>query len=189
MRSLTISIAMIIAGESLALPPVRPVLPPVAHDDAETTTNVPFAAWQDCAGKFRFSLTCRTTPTNNVQIAFGTDADGDGVLSLAESDFIAGWDCGAWFVQEGFDGGRVESASGSGNLRTLAFTVTLNPRIAAPVSAAAAVDGAAAFAGIDAAKLYRRSWNMMRLTGRGLDVSSESPEVRVLPDSLSVFLR
>ena len=83
MRSLAISIAMIIVGESLALPPVRPVLPPVAHDDAETTTNVPFAAWQDCAGKFRFSLTCRTTPTNNVQIAFGTDADGDGVLSLS----------------------------------------------------------------------------------------------------------
>ena len=54
---------------------------------------------------------------------------------------------------------------------------------------AAAVDGAAAFAGIDAAKLYRRSWNMMRLTGRGLADSSESPEVRVLPDSLSVFLR
>jgi hypothetical protein len=57
------------------------------------------------------------------------------------------------------------------------------------VSAAAAVDGAAVFAGIDASTLYRRSWNMMRLTGRGLDVSSESPEVRVLPDSLSVFLR
>ena len=189
MRSLAISIAMIIAGKSLALPPVRPALPPVAHDDAETTTNVPFAAWQDCAGKFRFSLTCRTTPTNNVQIAFGTDADGDGVLSLAESDLVAGWDCGAWFVQEGFDGGRVESAAGSGDLRTLAFTVTLNPRTAAPVSAAAAVDGAAAFAGIDASTLYRRSWNMMRLTGRGLDVSSESPEVRVLPDSLSVFLR
>ena len=189
MRSLAISIAMIIAGKSLALPPVRPALPPVAHDDAETTTNVPFAAWQDCAGKFRFSLTCRTTPTNNVQIAFGTDADGDGVLSLAESDLVAGWDCGAWFVQEGFDGGRVESAAGSGDLRTLAFTVTLNPRTAAPVSAAAAVDGAAAFTGIDASTLYRRSWNMMRLTGRGLDVSSESPEVRVLPDSLSVFLR
>ena len=120
---------MIIAGKSLALPPVRPVLPPVAHDDAETTTNVPFAAWQDCAGKFRFSLTCRTTPTNNVQIAFGTDADGDGVLSLAESDLVAGWDCGAWFVKEGFD------------------------------------------------------------AGRGLADSSESPEVRVLPDSLSVFLR
>ena len=178
-----------VATAALALPPVRPVLPPMAHDDAETTTNVSFAAWQDCAGKFKFSLTCRTTPTNNVQIAFGTDADGDGVLSLEESDLIAGWDCGAWFVQEGFDGGRVESSAGSGDLRTLAFAVRLNPRTSAPVSAVATVDGAVAFAGLDASMLYRRSWNMMRLTGRGLDVSSESPEVRVLPDALSVFLR
>ena len=177
------------AAAALALPPVRPVLPPVAHDDTETTTNVSFAALQDCAGKFKFSLTCRTTPTNNVQVAFGTDANGDGVLSLAESDLIVGWDCGAWFVKEGFDGGRVESVAGSGDLRTLAFMVRLNPRTTAPVSATATVDGTAAFAGIDASKLYRRSWNMMRLTGRGLDDSSESPEVWVLPNSFSVFLR
>ena len=172
-----------------ALPPVRPVLPPVVHDDTETATNVSFAAWQDCAGKFNFSLTCRTTPTNNVQVSFGTDADGDGVLSLAESDLVAGWDCGAWFVQEGFDGGRVESAAGSGDLRTLAFTVGLNARTSSPVSVTATVDGASVFTGLAPSMFYRRSWNMMRLTGRGLDGSSELLEVRVVPGSLSVFLR
>ena len=172
-----------------ALPPVRPVLPTVAHDDTETATNVSFAAWQDCAGKFNFSLTCRTTPTNNVQVSFGTDADGDGVLSLAESDLVAGWDCGAWFVQEGFDGGRVESSAGLGDLRMLAFTVGLNARTSSPVSVMATVDGASAFTGLAPSMFYRRRWNMMRLTGRGLADSSELPEVRVLPDSLSVFLR
>ena len=178
-----------VAAAAFALPPVRPVLPPVAHDDTETVTNVPFAAWQDCAGKFKFSLTCLTTPTNNVQVAFGTDADGDGVLSLAESDLITGWNCGAWFVQESFDGERVESATGSGDLRTLAFTVRLNPRTAVPVSATATVDGVVAFTGLTPSMFYRRSWNMMRLTGRGLDGSSESSEVRVIPGSLSVFVR
>ena len=64
MRSLVISIAMIIAGKSLALPPVRPVLPPVAHDDAETTTNVPFAAWQDCAEKNGLPTVRRTEGRN-----------------------------------------------------------------------------------------------------------------------------
>ena len=177
------------ALSTFALPPVRPVLPPVVHDDTETVTNVPFTAWQDYAGKFKFSLTCRTTSTNNVQIAFGTDADGDGMLSLAESDLVVGWDCGMWFVQEGFERCRAVSAAGSGDLRTLAFTVRLNTRTSAPVSVEATVDGAAAFAGLDASILYRRSWNMMRLTGRGLDVSSESPEVRILPDSLSVYVR
>ena len=44
------------AGAALALPPVCPSLPPVAHDDTETVTNVPFAAWQDYAGMFKFSL-------------------------------------------------------------------------------------------------------------------------------------
>ena len=33
-----------VAAAAFALPPVRPVLPPVAHDDTETTTNVSFAA-------------------------------------------------------------------------------------------------------------------------------------------------
>ena len=56
MRSFVISIAIMIAGTALALPPLRPVLPPVAHDDTETITNVPFAAWQDSIGKFKFSL-------------------------------------------------------------------------------------------------------------------------------------
>ena len=186
---LALVVAVCVYGAALALPPVRPVLPPVAHDDTETLTNVPFASWQDCAGKFKFSLTCRTTPTNNVQIAFGTDVNSDGVLSLEESDLVAGWDCGAWFVQEGFDGVRVESAAGSGDLRTLAFTVRLNSRTSAPESAVATVDGAAAFSGLAPSKLYRRSWNMMRLTGRGLDGSAESPEVRVIPGSLSVLLR
>jgi hypothetical protein len=121
--------------------------------------------------------------------AFGTDADGDGVLSLAESDLVAGWDCGAWFVQEGFDGGRVESSTGSGDLRTLAFTVGLNARTSSPVSVMATVDGASAFTGLAPSMFYRRSWNMMRLAGRGLDGSSDLLEVRVVPGSLSVFLR
>ncbi len=174
---------------AFALPSVCPVLPPVTHDDTETVTNVSFAAWQDYAGKFNFSLTCRTTPTNNVQVAFGTDADGDGVLSLAESDLVVGWDCGAWFVQCGFDGERVEHDGGEGDMQTLACAVRLDSSAATPVSSEVTAGGLPAFAGLEAARLYRRSWNMMRLTGRGLDVSSESAEVRVLPDSLSVFVR
>ena len=49
---LALVVAVCVYGAALALPPVRPVLPPVAHDDTETVTNVPFASWQDCAGKW-----------------------------------------------------------------------------------------------------------------------------------------
>ena len=58
-----------------------------------------------------------------------------------------------------------------------------------PVSVMATVDGASAFTGLAPSMFYRRSWNMMRLTGRGLGGSSELLEVRVVPGSLSVFLR
>ena len=79
-------------------------LPPAVHADTEVSTNVPFTATLDAAGRFAFDLSCRATPSNNVEVAFGTDADGDGVLDLGETDCVIGWDCGAWFVRKGADG-------------------------------------------------------------------------------------
>ena len=172
-----------------ALPPVRPILPPVAHADTETVTNVPFTAWQEHVGKFMFSLTCRTTSTNNVQAAFGTDADGDGILSLEESDLVVGWDCGVWFVQYGFDGERIESTSIAGDEQTLVWTAKLSPRTATPDQVTATVGGLPVFGVVDAGIFYRRTWNMLRLTGRGLADSGETLTVRVLPDSLFMIMR
>ena len=182
-------ISCAVASVVFALPPVRPILPPVAHADTETVTNVPFMAWQEHAGKFTFSLTCRTTPTNNVQAAFGTDADGDGVLSLEESDLVVGWDCGTWFVQNGFDGDRIESAGVAGDEQTLVWTAKLSPRTATPVQVTAAVGGLPVFGGVDAGLFYNRNWNVLRLTRRGLADSGETLTVRVLPDSLFMIMR
>ena len=168
---------------ALALPPVHPALPPEAYIDTETTTNVPFAAWQEHVGKFKFCLTCRTTATNNVLFAFGRDADDDGILSLEESDLVVGWDCGKWFVQGGYDAERIETAVGTGDGQTLVWTVLLSPRTAAPVSVTAAVDGMPVFGGVG------KNWNMFRLTGRGLADSAESPVVQILPDSFTIMMR
>ena len=104
-----------LTSAAFALLPVRPMLPSVEHVDTETVTNLPFAAWQEHVGKFKFGLTCRTTATNNVQFAFGRDADEDGILSLEESDLVVGWDCGKWFVQGGYDAERIETAVGTGD--------------------------------------------------------------------------
>ncbi len=85
------AVLLAVCFPAYALPPVRPALPSVAHADTEVVTNVPFAAWQEHVGKFTFTLACNATASNNVQVAFGKDADGDGELSLAESELIAGW--------------------------------------------------------------------------------------------------
>ena len=171
-----------LTSAAFALPPVRPALPPVAYIDAETTTNVQFTAWQEHVGKFKLSFTCHTTATNNVQFAFGRDADDDGTLALEESDLVVGWDCGKWFVQGGYDAERIETAVGTGDGQTLAWTVRLSP-------VTAAVDGTPVFGGVDAGMFYRKNWNMFRLTGRGLADSAESPVVQILPDSLTILMR
>ena len=186
MAAMGIAVCM---APAFALPPVHPVLPPVAYIDTETVTNVPFTAWQEHAGKFKFSLTCRTSATNNVQFAFGRDADDDGILSLEESDLVVGWDCGKWFVQGGYDAERIETTVGTGDGQTLAWTVRLSPRTATPVSVTATVDGTPVFGGVDAGMFYRKNWNMFRLTGRGLADSAESPVVQLLPDSLTILMR
>ena len=63
----------------------------------------------------------------------------------------------------------------------------------------AAVDGASAFAelgakeprrhGLSAAWLYRRGWNMAKLTGRGLEGHDEAFAVQVLPDAVVIRFR
>ena len=189
MKRQLLIVVCVATSAAFALPPVRPVLPSVEYVDTEATTNVPFTAWQEHVGKFKFSLTCRTTATNNVQFAFGRDSDDDGTLALEESDLVVGWDCGKWFVQGVYDAERIETAVGTGDGQTLAWTVRLSPRTATPVSVTAAVDGTPVFGGVDAGMFYRKNWNMFRLTGRGLADSAESPAVQILPDSLTILMR
>ena len=187
--TIAITMCFTLISSAYALPSVRPTLPSVEHADVEATTNVSFMAWQENAGRFTFSLTCRATPTNNVQAAFGTDADGDGVLSLEESDLVVGWDCGAWFVQNGFDGERVEATVGVDDEQTFVWTVELSPRSAIAKRVTATIGGTTVFGGVDAGMFYRKTWNKLRLTGRGLAESGESLDVRVLPDSLIMIMR
>ena len=62
-----------------------------------------------------------------------------------------------------------------------------------------AVDGVPAFTdlgaqeprrhGLSAGWLYRREWNMVKLTGRGLDGHSEAFAVQVLPDAVVIRFR
>ena len=83
------------------------------YADTEVSTNVCLVVTQELSAGdnrrcFDVSLSLVATPTNNVEIAVGVDADGDGVLGCRERDFVLGWDCGAWFVRKGADGAQTE---------------------------------------------------------------------------------
>jgi hypothetical protein len=102
MRSLVLLLAtftwLAIEWPAYALPAVRPVLPLVANADTETVTNVAFTVWEKGLREFRFDLEFTGTASNNVEMAFGTDADGNGELSDGEVSVLAGWDCGELFI-------------------------------------------------------------------------------------------
>ena len=172
--------------------PVALSLPPVEKADAEVVTNVPLPALSRRAGRFAFSLGCRATPTNNVEIAFGADADEDGVLAPRETRLVVGWDCGSWFVQRGFAGERTTAWSPSTDgTRTLDWNLALG--LNAVPNRLAVCEGTAPLdfelPSVLPGWLFDTGWNLMRLTGRGLDVQGESFSVQFLPESFTVILR
>ena len=170
-------------------------LPPAIHADTEVSTNVPFTATLDAAGRFAFDLSCRATPSNNVEVAFGTDANGDGVLEPEETDRVVGWDCGSWFTRKGADGacqmrnGEWKMENGGGpELRTLSWRVRVGAD-GTPSRFEATADGSPAFAERSLESIYRPSWNLLRLTGRGLDASLETFSVSATPDGTVFIMR
>ena len=167
-------------------------LPPVEYVDTETSTNIPFAVGTEGAGRFVLSLECLATPSNNVEAAFGCDADHDGVLGLGEIAFTVGWDCGAWFVRQGCDGFRIEDQPVSTNAVKM---VSLNLRFGAsgqPRRLEAVADGQPLFPALTASPpewLNIRRCDLMRLTGRGLDSHGESFDVRTTSDAITIRFR
>ena len=180
-----------VAWSARALPAVRPVLPPVVHADTETVTNVPFAAWERGLRAFRFDLAFTGTPSNNVEMAFGTDADGDGALSDGEIDVRAGWDCGELFVADNATGGRFAEAAADG---ARAFSCVCEMRSTGRIVNVACTDnGRMVFTGLAAARpawLHSPGWNMVRLVGRGERArSGERFSAKTTPSGLLFRLR
>ena len=76
-----------------------PPLPEPSFVDGEVSRCYPFdqsglgSIWIDLSASFV------GTASNNLEIAFGQDANRDGELSLRETDLILGWSCGHYFLE------------------------------------------------------------------------------------------
>ena len=68
--------------------------------DTEVSTNIPFEVSFAAMSRIEFSLSLDAAPTNNVEVSIGTDADGDGNLSVWEAAHTFGFDCGRWFFRD-----------------------------------------------------------------------------------------
>ena len=58
-----------------------------------------------------------------------------------------------------------------------------------PSRLSATAEGATVFAGLPLESVYRPSWNLLRLAGRGLDASFETFSVSVTPDGTVFIMR
>ena len=165
---------------------VVPQLPPSPYDDTEISTNVVFSAGRDDSRLFALSLSVDATPSNTVQIAFGSDGDSDGVLSWRETDFLLGWRCGSWFFRDKMSGAEASAPRASG-LRRLEWRLALDgersPR------GLSATDGGDDIGFAVTPGMFRPNWNLMRVTVRGMPGQVFAAEGEVSAPGFSMRVR
>ena len=98
-------------------------LPQAAYADTEVSTNVPFAVSLDSMSRLEFTLSLDVSSTNSVEASIGTDANGDGDLSLDETDYTVGCRCGVWFQRDAIADKEVEIVGGGGQRRERLFVL------------------------------------------------------------------
>ena len=149
-----------------------PALPSSEFADTEVSTNIAFAVERPAMTRIEFTVALDATPTNNVEVAIGTDANGDGNLAVEEAAHVFGWDCGNWFWRDGDHGAenseqglsapRSEDAAGT----VLIGTECLTPR-----------------ARIEKTFVLKRrqldaAWNLVKVTRRGCGSTCELVEAK-----------
>jgi len=192
MNRLITVFVMVCSAALWASPMADVAMPAVDHVDTEVTTNVVISSWQRGTAKFAFSLSCIATPSNNVEVALGTDADGDGALAAGETDLVVGWDCGRWFVRQGADGERFEVvASPDEAVGSMSWEYRLTAA-EAPARLSVKGDGSTIFGPLcedSPAWLHDRRWDLMRLTGRGLDSQGTIFSIGTPSDPTAIMFR
>ena len=139
------------------------MLPTSEFDDTEVSTNFMFAVGEGSNRRLVFTVELETTPTNNVEIAIGCDADEDGLLAPNEEALTVGYDCGEWFVRSAVNDSVTYSDVGdSGSIRR---TYEVRSRYIDP------------------------SWNLVKVTRRGLGVSNENVSVSLVESGFGLTIR
>ena len=175
-------------------------LPAWEFADTEVSTNVPFAFPQANVKHLLLSLELAGTPSNNVEVAFGRDANTNGVLEVGETGFEIGWDCGRWRMREGLRELRGLRGMRDGEWMAEAVTTNLVKVLEIDVQVAHAkgkrlvcAENGEAIDWGEADELprmmYDNRWDTMRLTVRGVDRADESLRAAVRVEGSKIIIR
>ena len=133
--------------------------------DTEAVTNVVFDAGDVYARRLDLALELNAAASNDVIVAFGHDANTNGVLERAEADTLVGWEGGVWIWRDrrAHIGRQVARGDGA---RRLDVRLHLDAERRAKSLAASDADGSV-FAANVPATMFDPAWNLMRITTRG----------------------
>lgn len=165
-------------------------MPHWVYADTEVSTNFPLRLARNPAEDLRFSLEFLSCESNNVEVAFGLDANTNGVLDVSERGLSVGWDCGEWFIrslgEEPFlcdaattnEEKRLDFAMHVSGYRAKRFAATEND-----VPLEWEMEGALP------AWMFDPRWNMVRLMARGAEGSCDSFRAAVTIDAMKIRIR
>lgn len=165
-----------------------------AHADTEASTNCPIGIARSNVRHLTFALELAGTPSNNVQVAFGRDANENGVLDLDEVGMDVGWDCGEWVMRRrttGADTNAWRAVSVTTNrVKKLDFDLQIaHAKARRIVSSENGQSLRWDFPKRLPPGLYDNLWDMVRLTVRGKDAAEESFRAQVRTEGLKVIVR
>ena len=168
-------------------------LPVSEHPDTEVTAHHRLEQPEN-VDNLDFSLAFNGTASNNVEVAFGVDTDGDGKLALDETEMVIGWDCGRYFIRNFQTGETVEeeAVESQSVRRLIEWHYRIYGNRTTLKSFAVTNDIGEVFAELSAAKpqwLYNGNWNLMRLAARGIDAQDEVFSVDVCRKGIVIILR
>ena len=140
-----------------------PALPLSEFADTEVSTNFAFTVGEGSNRRLVFSLELGASPTNNVEVAIGCDADEDGLLSLDEVALVVGYDCGKWFVRCAANNNVTCSDAADAGI----FHRTYEVR----------------------SRHIDSSWNLVKVTRRGLGASNENVSFFLVESGFGLMIR
>ncbi len=163
------------------------------YADTEVSTNVVIQTGRTDVRDVKIRLQLDGTPTNNLEIAFGCDANANGVLDVSEIETVYGWRGGRYFIENRRAWERIESPVAASALCGVIDIQLQHDKHFAPKSFAATCGGESAFAGLSTtpppAWLFRREWNMARVVRRGAGTPSEWVRCDVRHNSFAIKVR
>ena len=140
-------------------------LPVSPYADTEVATNVVFGVGVAGNDVFSVSFELDASPSNNVEVAFGHDANANGILDDSEAAFALGWDSGEWFFRDIAADVAGFCVGSCGHIK-FDWNVGLDSALAPRYLRASAGGALLPFQMMNT--MYDPAWNMARVTARGL---------------------